>query len=70
MHRAKAANEPLENRRNIALTAAKAWHAEAILAEARASKQTPLDQLDAEITLEFALEAVECESDQPSDQTG
>jgi hypothetical protein len=53
---AKAASDPLENRRKIALAAAKAWGAEAILAEKREMKQSPLDKLDAEISLEFALE--------------
>ena len=39
---AKAANEPLESRRKIALTAAKAWEVEAALAEKRASDLSPL----------------------------
>jgi hypothetical protein len=58
LQRAKAENEPLENRKKIALDAAKAWAAEAILAEKRDMKQSPLDQLDAEIAHEFAQEAV------------
>ena len=53
---AKAAGEPLESRRKIALTAASAWAAEAVLAKARGLKQAPLDKLDAEIALEFAME--------------
>jgi hypothetical protein len=57
LHIAKAANEPLPMRRDIALTAAKAWGAEAVLAQKRALKPEPFDALDAEITLEFALEA-------------
>ena len=56
-HAAKAANEPLEQRRRIALTASKAWGVEAIFAEKRELKQNPLDKLDAEIALEFANEA-------------
>ncbi|MBP6112876.1 MAG: hypothetical protein KA482_10930 [Sphingobium sp.] len=52
----KAANEPLENRRKIALAAAMAWGAEVILAEKRALKLERLDKLDAEIALEFANE--------------
>jgi hypothetical protein len=53
---AKAASEPLENRKKIALAAAKAWAVEAGLAEKRATKPEPLDKLDAEIALEFADE--------------
>ena len=53
---AKAANEPLESRRKIALTAAKAWEVEAALAEKRASDLSPLDALDAAIAQEFARE--------------
>lgn len=60
---AKAASEPLENRRKIALAAANAWKIEAILAEKRALKQEPLDKLDTEIALEFALEAMAAEAD-------
>lgn len=58
IQRAKAENEPLENRRKIALDAAKAWAAEAKLAEKRDMKQSTLDQLDAEIAAEFAQEAI------------
>ncbi len=61
---AKAASETLENRRTIALTAAKAWAAEAVLAEKRDARQTPLDKLDAEIALEFAQEDGETEAEQ------
>ena len=53
---AKAVSEPLENRREIAIAAAKAWATEALLVEKRASKQDPLGKLDAEIALEFANE--------------
>ena len=63
---AKATSEPLKNRRKIALDAAKAWAAEALLADERAVRQEPLDKLDAEITLEFAQEA-EAESDPDPD---
>ncbi len=56
LHRAKAASDPLESRRKIALTAANAWAAEALLEEARELKQAPLDELDAEVMREFALE--------------
>ncbi|AXB75649.1 hypothetical protein [Novosphingobium sp. P6W] len=57
LQRAKALSEPLENRRKIALDAAKAWEAEAVWAENRASKSTPLDKLDVAIALEFEREA-------------
>lgn len=57
LQRIKAANAPLENSRKIARGAAEAWAAEAILAEQRDSKQTPLDRLDTEIREEFAREA-------------
>ncbi len=57
LQRIKAADAPLENSRKIALGAAKVWAAEAILAELRDSKQTPLDRLDTDITEEFAREA-------------
>jgi hypothetical protein len=63
LHVAKAQSEPLLSRRNIALTAAKAWAAEAVLAKKRALKPEPLDKLDAEISLEFALEAEAEEQD-------
>jgi hypothetical protein len=56
--RAKASDEPLENRRAIALLAAKSWEEAAILADkSGASNGSPLERLDAEITLEFAQEA-------------
>jgi hypothetical protein len=58
IQRAKAENEPLENRKKIALDAAKAWATEAVLAEKRDLKQSALDQLDAEIAREFARETV------------
>jgi hypothetical protein len=53
---AKAASEPLENRRVIATAAAKAWAAEAAASDARESKQKTLDDLDVAITQEFARE--------------
>ncbi|AOR75509.1 hypothetical protein QUC32_14195 [Novosphingobium resinovorum] len=59
LQRAKALSEPLENRRGIAMAAAKAWEAEAISAEKRDAKLTPLDKLDTAIVLQFALEADE-----------
>jgi hypothetical protein len=52
-----AANDPLESRRNVAASAAKAWGLEAIQAEKReAGHVSPRDKLDAEIALEFADE--------------
>ncbi len=57
LQRAKALSEPLENRRGIAMAAAKAWEAEAISAEKRDAKLTPLDKLDTAIARQFALEA-------------
>jgi hypothetical protein len=51
VNRAKAASEPLENRRRIVLAAAKAWEAEALLMEEREAGNAPLDKLDAEIAL-------------------
>ena len=57
MQRANAASEPLENRRKIALAAAKAWEEKAVLLEEHEAGDTPLDRLDAEIALEFAREA-------------
>lgn len=70
---AKAANEPLKNRQDIALSAAKAWDTAAQLAHKQESKQEPLDKLDAAITLEFAAEAeagfVEDEADPDADLT-
>lgn len=56
LQRAKAAAEPLESRRKIALTAAAAWAVEGALAKTRALKQAPLDKLDADIAREFAEE--------------
>lgn len=56
LQRAKSLSEPLENRRKIALNAARIWAAEAKLAEKRASKLNRLDKLDAAIALEFELE--------------
>lgn len=38
LQRLRAASEPLENRRAIALAAAKAWGAEALLAESRGTR--------------------------------
>lgn len=57
LQRAKADSEPLESRRKIALTAAKAWEAEAILRDGRCASNARLDALDAKIRLEFASEA-------------
>ncbi|MEH6828237.1 hypothetical protein [Parasphingorhabdus sp.] len=52
-----AANDPLESRRKVAASAAKAWGLEAIQAEKReAGHVSPRDKLDAEIALEFADE--------------
>ncbi len=59
IQQAKAESETLESRRAIALTAAKAWGLAAKAADARDSKQTPLDKLDAEIALEFLEEDAE-----------
>lgn len=56
LQRIRSASEPLENSRRIALNAARAWAAEAILAEKRDSKRTHLENLDAEIAEEFARE--------------
>lgn len=56
LHRGKALSEPLENRRKIALAAAKAWAVEAVLAEKVASRVGALNTLDAAIALEFAME--------------
>lgn len=56
---AKAESETLESRRAIALTAAKAWGLAAKAADARESRQTPLDMLDAEIAQEFRDEDAE-----------
>ena len=56
LQRARAAAEPLESRRKIALTAAAAWAVEGALAKTRALKQAPLDALDADIAREFAQE--------------
>lgn len=64
VHRAKAESEPLETRRKIALTAAKAWAAEALLLEERGAGDARLDKLDAEITMEFAREAALPAADQ------
>ncbi len=63
IQRAKAASEPLENRRKIALDAAKAWAAEAILAKKRETSHQSLDALDAAITAEFKAEAANSQSD-------
>lgn len=63
LQREKAENEPLENRKQIALNAAKAWAAEAIVAEKRYGKQSPLEKADAAIAKEFAAEV-------EADQTG
>lgn len=62
MHVAKAENEPLENRRAIALAAAKAWGIEAVAAEQREAKLSPRDLLDEKITREFATEDAAAET--------
>jgi hypothetical protein len=54
---ALAANEPLEARKKIALTAAAAWSEEAIAADKREARKTALSELDAAIAQEFAAEA-------------
>ena len=60
---ALAESEPLENRRKIALNAAKAWAAEAVaMREAALNRRSP-DQLDAAITLEFAQETAASTAD-------
>jgi hypothetical protein len=52
-----AANDPLENRRQIASTAAKAWEIRAEEAEKSESGETnPQSKLDSQITQEFADE--------------
>lgn len=56
--RTLAASEILENRRAIALRAAKSWDEAAILADnILTNSGSPMDTLDAAITLEFAQEA-------------
>lgn len=55
----KSETEPLESRRKIAATAAKAWALEAILAEKREARVHKVDKLDTEIIAEFAHEAGE-----------
>jgi hypothetical protein len=56
--RAKAATEMLESRRAIALRAAKSWEAIGHLADVSAAAHgSPINKLDAAITLEFAQEA-------------
>jgi hypothetical protein len=60
LQRARAASEPLENRRKIAFAAANAWAVEADLAEKRVIRPEPLDKLDAEIAQEFAREDAAC----------
>lgn len=52
-----ADNHPLESRRKIAATAAKAWAKEATSAEIREANVTPkLDELDTAIAAEFKSE--------------
>jgi hypothetical protein len=53
---ALAANEPLEARKKIALTAAAAWSEEAIAAGKREARKTALSELDTAIAQEFADE--------------
>lgn len=59
LQRAKALNEPLENRRKIAIKAATAWEAEAVLSEKREAKSRPRDKVDIAIMMEFAMEEAE-----------
>ena len=55
-----ATSDPLENRRKVAMVAAKAWAKEAVAAaEREAGHLQPLDKLDADIALEFAREKKE-----------
>lgn len=62
-----AENDPLESRRKIAATAAKAWGLEAIEAEKRENGFVdPIDKLDAEIAREFA-EETEAEASEQDD---
>lgn len=57
-HLALAKKDPLANRRKIAMSAAKAWGREAVLAEKReAGLREPLDKLDTDITAQFDEEA-------------
>lgn len=62
VQQARALSEPLASQRRIAQGAAKAWLAEAVLADQRATGQGPFAALDAEITQEFADEG-----DQPDE---
>jgi hypothetical protein len=65
LQRAKAATEPLDNRQKIALLAAKTWDAEAdAISNCKAAHGSPLDKLDAAITLEFAREEAAEANDQ------
>lgn len=57
VQRAKATTAPLENCRQIALNAAKAWASEAMAAEARDAKLAKADICDADAVQEFAKEA-------------
>jgi len=57
IQQARAEIEPLENQRNIARDAAKAWGEEAIAIEKRAAAPNARNKLDAAIALEFAREA-------------
>lgn len=61
----RAENEPLASQRRIAQDAAKAWLAEAALADQRAAGQGPFAALDARITQEFADKVDEDAEDQP-----
>jgi|GEM_PF-4664615 len=72
VQQARAVSEPLASQRHIALGAAKAWLAEAVLAEQRAAGQGPLAALDAEITREFAEEGDQPDEppEEPDDQPG
>mgnify|MGYP003441421532 FL=1 len=56
VQQARVVNEPLENQKNIARAAAKAWREEAIYLEHRAVAATARDKLDIAISLEFARE--------------
>lgn len=56
LQREKALNEPLENRRAIALNAAKVWDKEAEMAHNRDAKQAQRDAKNAHVTAQLATE--------------
>jgi hypothetical protein len=68
VQQARALSEPLASQRRIAQGAAKAWLAEAALADQRSTGQGPFAALDAQITQEFADESEQ--PDDPDDQPG